>query len=249
MKWSIVASVVLLACAGRSARAQGGPPLLTDDPGTPGPGRWEVNTAIVLEHVPGKTSFEAPLADVNYGVGERLQLKGEMPLELIDRRDRRLDTGLGNPSLGVKWRFAEDTAWGFAVSTFPQVELVSPVRTEVARLEPGGASFLLPVEGTSRLGPVDVNAEVGYQVVAHTSGGVVYGLAVGREVTDRLELAAECHATNNASFSEQITVCSAAAREGLAQHLTLLAALGHGFTGPREDRPTVAVYLGMQTAW
>lgn len=249
MRRSFALAAGLALGAVSAAHAQGGPPLRTDDPGTPGPGRWEVNTAVTLEHVHGETSFEAPLADVNYGVGDRIQVKAEMPLELIDQRDRRLDTGLGNPSFGVKWRFAEDTTSGFALSTYPQLELVSPARTDAARLEPGGASLLLPIEVTTRLGSLDVNAEVGYELVAHTSGEVVYGLAIGREVTDRLELAAECHATTNASFSEQVTICSAAAREGFTQHLTLLAALGHGITGPRDERPSVAMYLGLQTIW
>jgi hypothetical protein len=44
-------------------------------------------------------------------------------------------------------------------------------------------------------------------------------------------------------------VCSAAARDGFTDHLTLLAALGHGITGPRDERPTVAMYLGLQTTW
>jgi hypothetical protein len=108
---------------------------------------------------------------------------------------------------------------------------------------------LLPIEVTTRLGSLDVNAELGYALVAHTSGAVLYGLAVGRAISDRLELAAECHATNNASLSEQITVCSAAARDGFTDHLTLLAALGHGITGPADERPSVAMYLGLQTVW
>jgi len=249
MTWSTRVAMLLIAGGAPAAHAQGGPPLRTDDPGTPGRGRWELNTAVTLEHVHGETLFEAPLADVNYGVGDRIQLKAEMPLELIDQHARRLDAGLGNPSFGAKWRFAEDTSSGFALSTYPQLELVSPARTEAARLERGGTSLLLPIEVTTRLGSLDLNAEVGYSLVAHTSGEVLYGLALGRDVSDRLELAAECHATNNASLSEQITVCSAAAREGFSGHLTLLAALGHGITGPRDERPTVAMYLGLQTAW
>ncbi len=249
MKWNGRFGVLLIVGAASSARAQGGPPLRTDDPGTPGPGRWEVNTAVTLEHVRGETSLEAPLADVNYGVGNRIQLKAEMPLEFIDEPGRHLETGLGNPSLGVKWRFAEDTTSGFAVSTYPQLELVSPVRTEAARLGGGGTSRLLPVEVTTRLGSLDMDAEVGYELVAHSARGVVYGLAVGREVTDRLDLAAECHATSHGSLSERVTVCSAAARDGFTDHLTLLAALGHGITGPRDERPTVAMYLGLQTTW
>jgi hypothetical protein len=53
---------------------QGGPPLITDDPGTPGPGKWENNIAIAWEHRGDETSFDLPAIDLNYGVGERIQL-------------------------------------------------------------------------------------------------------------------------------------------------------------------------------
>ena len=40
-------SLVLLLCFGYAPQlfAQGGPPMLTDDPDTPGAGVWEINTA------------------------------------------------------------------------------------------------------------------------------------------------------------------------------------------------------------
>jgi hypothetical protein len=81
MKWNGRFGVLLIVGAASSARAQGGPPLRTDDPGTPGPGRWEVNTAVTLEHVRGETSLDPPLADVKYLVGNRIQFKSELPIE------------------------------------------------------------------------------------------------------------------------------------------------------------------------
>ena len=57
--------------------AQGGPPMLTDDPGTPGDGHWEINTAVTTEQRPGERSSEPPLLDLNYGIGDRIQLKYE----------------------------------------------------------------------------------------------------------------------------------------------------------------------------
>src|SRR5436190_8802827 len=59
--------------------AQGGPPLLTDDPGTPGNGNSELNLAFTLERFRHESLYEAPLLDFNYGVGERIQLKIELP--------------------------------------------------------------------------------------------------------------------------------------------------------------------------
>src|SRR5881296_2238700 len=65
--------VALLALGGRDARAQGGPPLITDDPDTPGPGYWEINLSAITEKSHRERRVEGPLADINYGVGHRIQ--------------------------------------------------------------------------------------------------------------------------------------------------------------------------------
>lgn len=61
------------------AWAQGGPPLLTDDPDTPGPGYWEINLSTFLEKRLHSNTIETPRVDANYGVGQRIQLKFEVP--------------------------------------------------------------------------------------------------------------------------------------------------------------------------
>lgn len=53
--------------------------MVTDDPGTPGGGHWEINLAWTGEHSSGETTQDAPLLDLNYGVGDRLQVKYEVP--------------------------------------------------------------------------------------------------------------------------------------------------------------------------
>jgi hypothetical protein len=65
---------MLVEAVARVAFAQGGPPMITDDPGTPGNGNWENNLAIVFEHRHNETSIETPEIDLNYGVGEHIQL-------------------------------------------------------------------------------------------------------------------------------------------------------------------------------
>src|ERR1043166_6823829 len=77
--WLCLLSLIVLACCASTARAQGGPPLLTDDPGTPGPGHWEINLAATMERGRAGRTFELPLLDITYGVGERIQLKFEAP--------------------------------------------------------------------------------------------------------------------------------------------------------------------------
>ena len=60
------------------ALAQGGPPLITDDPDTPGPGYWEINIAALRDKTQRQRRLEVPRVDVNYGVGRRIQLKFEV---------------------------------------------------------------------------------------------------------------------------------------------------------------------------
>jgi hypothetical protein len=73
-----LATLILLSLP-VSALAQGGPPMITDDPDTPGPGYWEINLAGITEKSQSERRYEAPTADINYGVGKRIQLKFEIP--------------------------------------------------------------------------------------------------------------------------------------------------------------------------
>jgi hypothetical protein len=57
---SVLAALLLVPDA---ARAQGGPPYLTTDPGTPGNGNWEINLATMLTKEPGSTSTQLPLLE------------------------------------------------------------------------------------------------------------------------------------------------------------------------------------------
>ncbi|MFT3792165.1 MAG: hypothetical protein QM741_14065 [Rudaea sp.] len=45
-RYKVLFVLVLFAIA-KLAAAQGGPPLVTDDPGTPGNGKWEINLASI----------------------------------------------------------------------------------------------------------------------------------------------------------------------------------------------------------
>ena len=53
--------------------------MVTDDPGTPGDGHWEINVAWSFEHSRAANSSEVPLVDANFGVGDRIQLKYKVP--------------------------------------------------------------------------------------------------------------------------------------------------------------------------
>jgi len=59
--------------------------MITDDPGTPGDGKWENNFAIAFEHRPGETAYDVPAIELNYGVGAHIQLSLQTEPVLLKR--------------------------------------------------------------------------------------------------------------------------------------------------------------------
>ena len=146
------------------AVAQGGPPFIGDDPGTPGDGNWEVNVAAYAERHPNERIYNAPILDANYGWGPRIQLKYQVPY-LVDGTDGGpTRSGLGKSLAGVKWRFYDSGEDGLQISTYPQLEFNNPTSSLSLRrgLVDGGTRFYLPIELTKKVGPFVINPEVGY---------------------------------------------------------------------------------------
>jgi hypothetical protein len=119
-RWGCVRFVVLMAfvVVVVAARAQGGPPFRTDDPETPGNRHLEINFGWIGDRNPGAGAYQVPDFDVNYGLGDRLQLKYEIPIAIDETRPQlagaaspagsgQVIGGLGESLLGIKWRFYE----------------------------------------------------------------------------------------------------------------------------------------------
>jgi hypothetical protein len=110
--------VLLLLSGVARAHAQAGPPFLTDDPETPGNKHWEINFGFTGNRNPGAGAYEVPDFDINYGLGDRIQLKYELPIAIEETRpvpategqpaqSESIAVGLGESLMGVKWRFYE----------------------------------------------------------------------------------------------------------------------------------------------
>ncbi len=117
-RWTrgLIPATLLLVHAG--ARAQGGPPFRTDDPETPGNQHWEINFGWIGDRNPGAGAYQVPDFDINYGLGDRIQLKYEIPIAIEETRPQpasfdasvqpgQVIGGLGESLLGLKWRFYE----------------------------------------------------------------------------------------------------------------------------------------------
>lgn len=164
LRWStIVRLVALMICAlpARDARAQGGPPMITDDPGTPGNRKWEINLAVAFEHRPNQIAFDAPAIDLNYGVGGNIQLTLQGGPVLLKRRDRGVIGGLGGTEAAVKWRFLDEEKSGFDASMFPRV-IFNITQSSVWRgLAEDGTRFQIPFQVAKTFGRFHADAEFG----------------------------------------------------------------------------------------
>jgi len=115
---SILSLVLLSSSLATIAHAQGGPPFRTDDPDTPGNKHWEINIGWVGDRNPQTGAYQIPDFDINYGLGDRIQLKYEIPIAVEETRtfsaapgqpaiEGHVIGGIGESVPGIKWRFYE----------------------------------------------------------------------------------------------------------------------------------------------
>jgi Putative MetA-pathway of phenol degradation len=222
--------------------AQGGPPFVTEDPEPPPPGGWEINVPFILERTPGETDMNTPLFDLNYGL-PNIQLKLEIPVEVIhDDRDGTV-SGAGDLVLGVKWRFLNNERSQFQLGTYPQV-LVST--GEHSRgLGQGGSAFEFPLVAQKNWDKWTLYGNVGYwwQSGAENRDYVYAGAVLEREISERLTLGVELFGNSPKERGRSSDLAfNVGGSWKLTKHLNLL------FTGGRDivgDTHATA-YVGLQ---
>jgi hypothetical protein len=243
MKLSLSAGlllVVVLFC--RASFAQGGPPLLTDDPETPGNRNWEINLGATVETQRTAVDAELPIADFNYGWGNRVQLKLEI-LVLVRFTHGTIQSEAGDGKFGVKWRFLDQDKHGVNVSTYPQMSFNVP---GPQRLVDSGMQLLLPLEISRSFGRFSADAEFGFNWQQTGGNELIFGLAFGYEATKRLELLGELHSVPTVSFNANESVFQLGGRHRLSQHYVLLFAAGRGIPGSSGNEPGFIAYAGLQ---
>jgi hypothetical protein len=230
----------------RPASAQGGPPLITDDPATPGHGNWEINLAFTAEKRKTERSYESPLLDINYGLGERKQLKYEVPWLVLDENAQHSKAGLGNSAFGVKWRFFDQDQQDFDMSIYPQFAFNSSDSAVDRGLVDRGMEFVLPFQIEKAWGPISLNPEFGYVFHEYEDNEWIYGLALGYEASECLDLLAEVSGVTGQDFEDDELVFNLGARRELSEVNTLLLSAGRSFRDSASGEPEFLLYAGIQ---
>jgi hypothetical protein len=225
---------------------QGGPPYYTNDPGTPGPNQWEINLGYMPFLYNGNSISHIPDVDINYGVGERIQLTYENAwLRVLNGAGPAKD-GAGQDQLGVKWRFFDSEKIGLGISVFPQLSLNNPDHSVQRGITPPGASLILPIEFTKKLGEFDINWEGGYNLVHKGPNGWLAGFVVGHDITKKLELDAEFYAQGTVDHSQEQQTIGMGARYKIHPPFILLLMAGRSVATASHEQPFFVGYFGMQ---
>jgi hypothetical protein len=314
--WLHALALLLFATA---AHAQGGPPFRTDDPDTPGNRHWEINLGLVADRNPGSGVYQVPDIDMNYGLGDRIQLKYEIPIALSEIRPQPADRnipatpglvigGLGGSQPGIKWRFYEhhphdplfkdrfgtgllalfhhqtpvtppsasgdapgaadapEKQTNFSISTYPQLYFNNPTSAVRRGVVATGTSFFLPIEFNTRVGPLRINGNVGYEFGNRSvPQSWSRGLLVGHEFSDRTEVYVELYDTQDANTvpaglgvgqfatghpKQRETTLDIGGRQALnkAKTLNLLLMGGRSFqtVTTTDGQPSWIAYVGLQ---
>jgi hypothetical protein len=225
--------------------AQAGPPYLTNDPGTPGNGNWEINLASMQTIARGVAAYQTPQIDLNFGLGDAVQLTYEIPY-VLQSSAHESQSGWGNAYPGIKWRFLDRGEGGWQMSTFPQLETAGSPHARAAGIAGPGPRLLLPVEVTKRVGDIDLDFEAGYYFKDHGPKERIFGFVAGRSVTERLELDAEIYDDRAAEALPRSTTFDVGARYKLRPGVIALGMLGRSINGFGQDQPEFMAYVGIQ---
>src|SRR5262245_6682024 len=249
------------------------PPLDVDDPGTPGCNTLEANFVFSGEFAGRSKSLEIPLLDLNFGIGDNLQLKYEVPF-IWNREDEEDDeeegggrvttttTGFGNSEIGVKWMFLDDSERSLEAALYPQVEFKSSSRA-VEREGPAdeGTVLTLPILVSKRLastskGDVMLSANVAYDKVfgSRDSDVVFAALGIGAPLfSPRIAVMGEIVTEQATSRDEEgvrehLIKMDLAVKAPITNHISAFATVGRSLD-TSEDHPITYRVLGVQVVY
>jgi hypothetical protein len=219
--------------------------MITDDPGTPGNGKWENNLAIAFEHRPNETSIDVPAIDLNYGVGEHIQLTLQSAPVLLKRSGHGLVGGLGGTEAALKWRFVDEATSGFDMSMFPRV-IFNIAQSSVRRgLAEDGTHFQIPFQIAKTFGRWRADAELGPLASTVGRSEWLYGIVGGFDVAKSTMLMAELHGTSRMNLTRDVLTVNFGLRHEFTENYILILSVGHELRSP--DQPTALIgYFGMQ---
>jgi hypothetical protein len=230
--------LILLSCV---AHAQAGPPLITNDPDTPGAGHWEINLAATGTHSDGSWELSLPDLDINYGVGERIQLSVHLAELHAGESGMPTRSGIGPVELAFRYRFLDEERDGVSLALQPHWERSwsqAAIRKDLASEHD---EFGLPLQVSRHFGQATVAVELARNFIEAEPDEWQAGSFWSRECSRGLTCLLEVNAVHPDGGSTD-TIVNVGARYEANEHFVVQGSLGRQVSG---DEQTV-FYLGVQ---
>jgi len=218
----------------------GGPPMVTDDPGTPQKGHWEINFSLNSDLKKQEKGFEIPLLDINYGYNERIQLKVEFPYLLTKEVPGEYKGRFGDLTLGCKYRFLDEEKVGIAVSIYPQITYSTVTKA--------AEEFLFPIQVEKSFGKVVLGLDIRYALVNGRKDYIQNGILLGYGFSDRLVVMMEFVYWGNArKFDDVEGVFNIGLKYQMSEAFTFMTSMGTGLLSSNDDLKTTFIsFVGFQ---
>jgi hypothetical protein len=219
----------------------GSPPLQTEDSETPGAGNLEVNLGVQGVSGGGEHRNALPLLDINYGVGDALQFSYSIPYMFVRQADNNgggaaitSAHGVGDSSLGLKYRFYDNNETGVSFAIAPQIEFHTPGASRA--VSEGHTTFVLPVIVTREYANASTTANAG--VVSSAGQRRYFGsFALGMRVSNNVALLGEIVGNDLNAPDEKRVLLDFGVRRKISGSQSVSAAVGRDVhVGGNQDK-------------
>lgn len=218
----------------------------TEDTGTPGPGRWEINAgASATRTEAGGWEYGLPEGDINYGIGERFQLLlGGSRLNLRQPGVASLD-GSGAAVAGLKWRLLDHERAGFSLAVFPQYVWTPSASAERRGLVERERALILPLIVGLHADDTGLYIEAGRKLSRNEGESEwAAGIKLLNQCTPRIECRVEFQRRLVSAVAHESTA-SAGFKLALNDSLLLVAGVARD-VGTHTGNGALSINLGFQ---
>lgn len=241
------AGALALVVSAAGLRAQGSPPLRTDDTGTPDRYHWELNFG--AEHTRSdagrETSF--PAFDFSYGIGESVELSYAVSGLSVKENGAGSNAGLSNSEVGAKWRFHDGGKEGWKLAVSPSLEFNNPGSSaERKGLVERGTVLTLPLIVEREWGEFTVVANLARAFHSRQADDWTYGLALGRDVTESLTLGVELFGEASDRLDRTALLLNFGAAIKVGERHSLMLSAGRELHRHDGEKASLVGYLGWQ---
>lgn len=218
----------------------GGPPLVTDDAGTPGHNKWEINLAYTTINTIHEraTGF---IVDANYGLGERTQLNLVIPYTSINHDDGSEDGFLDDIQFATKYRFIDETGWLPSISATPTLFLP----TGNGRTKP---DFFLPLEFNRNIKSLYIGSQIGYLIHREkdTDNELFYGFFAEHPVSEKIVAVGEIFGFLTEYEEASPPLFNVGFRYRFSEFFSVMGSAGRIFEGKDGGEPHFLGYAGIR---